>query len=52
MKKNIMKTLGIVILVLVLILVGNCLYTVHPKEYVAVRQFGRIVNINIKLATH
>ena len=45
MKKNIIKTLGIVVLVLALILVGNCLYTVHPKEYVAVRQFGRIVDI-------
>ena len=45
MKKSILKTLGIVILILVLMVVGNCLYTVHPKEYVAVRQFGRIVDI-------
>ena len=32
MKKSILKTLGIVILILVLMVVGNCLYTVHPKE--------------------
>ena len=45
MKKNIVKTLTVLIVVLALIVVGNCLYTVHPKEYVAVRQFGRIVDV-------
>ena len=34
-----------VLAVVVIILVGSCFYTVQPNEYVAVRQFGRIVHI-------
>ncbi len=41
-----LKKLVIAVLVLVAIgIAGNSLYTVHPMQYVAVRQFGRIVDI-------
>jgi len=45
MKKNLTAPLLAAVVVLVLLLVGNSLYTVRPKEYVAVRQFGRIVDV-------
>ncbi|MBQ9720139.1 MAG: protease modulator HflC, partial [Oscillospiraceae bacterium] len=44
-KTSVGKTIVIAVLVVALLIVGNCLYTVHPKEYVAVRQFGRIVSV-------
>ncbi len=45
MKANISKAVAVVLLVLILFTLSNTLYTVQPKQYVAVRQFGRIVNI-------
>ncbi len=40
-----MKKIIIVLLILALIITGTSLFTVGPKEYVAVREFGRIVRI-------
>lgn len=40
-----MKKILAILLVLALIIVGTSLFTVGPKEYVAVREFGRIVRI-------
>ena len=45
MKGKISKAVALVLLVLILFTLSNTLYTVQPKQYVAVRQFGRIVNI-------
>ena len=45
MKNGLGKTLAIILLVLILATLSNSLYTVQPKEYAAVRQFGRIVNV-------
>ena len=39
------KGLLIVIILVLIFLASNVLYTVRPNEYVAVRQFGRIVRI-------
>ena len=39
------KVIALVLAVLLVFLLCNTLYTVQPKEYVAVRQFGRIVNV-------
>ena len=46
--KKAFTTLIAVILLAALIIAGNCLYVVHPKEYIAVRQFGKIVSIKDK----
>ena len=40
-----MKKILVILLILALIIVGTSLFTVGPKEYVAVREFGRIVRI-------
>ncbi len=45
MKKKITGTLIFIIVVTLLIVLCNSLYTVHQKEYVAVRQFGKIVRV-------
>ena len=45
MKKKITGTFIIIILLAAVIILGNSLYTVHQKEYVAVRQFGKIVRV-------
>ena len=45
MKKKITGTVIIIIVIAALIILGNSLYTVHQKEYVAVRQFGKIVKV-------
>ena len=45
MKKKVSVTIIIIILVVAGIILGNSLYTVHQKEYVAVRQFGKIVKV-------
>ena len=45
MKKMIGTILTIVIAILVLGVAAGSFYTVQPKQYVAVRQFGRIVDI-------
>ena len=45
MKKTIFGTLLAIILVAGCIILGNSLYTVHQKEFVAVRQFGKIVKV-------
>ena len=45
MKKKITGTFIFVILVVAAIILANSLYTVHQKEYVAVRQFGKIVKV-------
>ncbi len=39
------KVLAPVLALLLVFVLCNSLYTVQPKEYVAVRQFGRIVNV-------
>ena len=45
MKKKITGTFLVIIIVVAAIILGNALYTVHQKEYVAVRQFGKIVKV-------
>ncbi len=45
MKKTIAKTIGFLIAAAAVVVLVGSLYTVHPKEYVAVRQFGRIVSV-------
>ena len=45
MKKTILRVLSLLLVLVLLVLVSDCLYTVPVKQYVAVRQFGRIVNI-------
>ena len=45
MKKKISVTAIVIIIIAVAIVLGNSLYTVHQKEYVAVRQFGKIVKV-------
>ena len=44
-KMEIRNVLICVALVLILIVLASSFYTVNPKEYVAVRQFGKIVKI-------
>ena len=39
------KLLALILALLLIVVLYNSLYTVQPKEYVAVRQFGRIVNV-------
>ena len=39
------KITALVLAVLLVFVLYNSLYTVQPKQYVAVRQFGRIVNV-------
>lgn len=39
------KVLLIILVVAVLIVLGNSLYTVSPKQYAAVRQFGKVIDI-------
>ena len=39
------KIIALVLAVLLVFVLYNSLYTVQPKQYVAVRQFGRIVNV-------
>ena len=45
MKKKVTGTIITIIIIAALIILGNSLYTVHQKEYVAVRQFGKIVKV-------
>lgn len=45
MKKKIFGTTGIIIILALMLIANNCFYTVHQKEYVAVRQFGKIVKV-------
>ena len=45
MKKKITGTIITIIVIAALIILGNSLYTVHQKEFVAVRQFGKIVRV-------
>jgi len=45
MKKKITKTIIAVIVIAVIFVLAESLYTVHQKEYVAVRQFGKIVRV-------
>lgn len=44
-KNTVMKIIIAVLVLAVLLLLANALYVVHQKEYVAVRQFGRIVSV-------
>ena len=39
------KSIALILAILIVFTLYNSLYTVQPKQYVAVRQFGRIVNI-------
>ena len=45
MKKKITTTVIAIVVLAAIVILGNSLYTVHQKEYVAVRQFGKIVSI-------
>ena len=45
MKKKVTGTIITIIIIAALIILGNSLYTVHQKEYVTVRQFGKIVKV-------
>lgn len=45
MKKNIAKVLLGIVVIVVLMIISGCVYTVQPNQHVAVRQFGRIVKI-------
>lgn len=45
MKGKIAKILGVIIVLAALAVAGGSLYTVHPKQYAAVRQFGKIVSV-------
>ncbi len=45
MKKTLIRILGVLLVLVLLIVFSSCLYTVPQKQYVAVRQFGRIVRI-------
>ena len=45
MKKTIISTVIAIILIAGCVILGNSLYTVHQKEFVAVRQFGKIVKV-------
>jgi membrane protease subunit HflC len=45
MKKKVTGSFLIVLVIIAIIVLGNSLYTVHQKEYVAVRQFGKIVKV-------
>ena len=39
------KSIALILAILIVFTLYNSLYTVQPKQYVAVRQFGRIVNV-------
>ncbi|WP_024864861.1 protease modulator HflC [Butyrivibrio sp. FCS014] len=45
MRKKITKTIIAIIAIAIVLVLAESLYTVHQKEYVAVRQFGKIVRI-------
>jgi membrane protease subunit HflC len=45
MKKKVSGTLLVILVIIAIVVLGNSLYTVHQKEYVAVRQFGKIVKV-------
>ena len=45
MKKTLLGTVVAIVLIAGCIILGNSLYTVHQKEFVAVRQFGKIVKV-------
>ena len=45
MKKNVAKVLLGIVVIVVLMIISGCVYTVQPNQHVAVRQFGRIVKI-------
>ena len=44
-KKTVKRILSIVLVLVLIIVLLDCVYTVPQKQYVAVRQFGRIVKI-------
>ena len=45
MKKTLFGTVIAIVLIAGCVILGNSLYTVHQKEFVAVRQFGKIVKV-------
>ena len=45
MKKTFFGTLAAIIIIIGCVILGNSLFTVHQKEFVAVRQFGKIVRV-------
>ena len=45
MKKTIFGVTTAIVVIAVAVILGNSLFTVHQKEYVAVRQFGKIVRV-------
>lgn len=44
-KTNVLKAIIAVLVLAVLLLLSSSMYVVHQKEFVAVRQFGRIVSV-------
>lgn len=46
MKKLYLKITGVVIAIIIAIILIGCAYTVYPNQYVAVRQFGKIVRVD------
>ena len=45
MKKTISRVILIILVVAAFIVLANTFYTVHQKEYVAVRQFGKVIAV-------
>ncbi len=45
MKKTVFGVIFAIVAIAVIVILGNSLFTVHQKEFVAVRQFGRIVRV-------
>ena len=45
MKRTMKKLVTAVLIILLAVVAAGSLYTVHPKEYAAVRQFGRIETV-------
>ena len=45
MKTTASRVIAVILVFLLLVVLSNTLYTVQPKQYVAVRQFGRIVHV-------
>ena len=45
MKKSVILILVAALIIAVLILLGNVMYTIQPNEYVAVSQFGKIIRV-------
>ena len=45
MKKNVFKAFHIAVVLVAAVVLFNSLYVVHQREYVAVRQFGKVIAV-------